>query len=277
MCSPGLGSPPSRAGSTFWWIDEAHNVAPSGRGAIQLDSMRTEAIRTLAPHFEHKLFLSATPHNGYRDSFTALLELLDNQRFARSVPPREDQLRTSVVRRLKSEIVDRWGQPRFARREVVPLEVDYQASDERRVHSLLRRYTESRQQQAQTPAERVATEFVLKLLKKRLFSSPAAFASTLEKHRESLRSATANKSGRLSKTQLEREFDRLDEEFGDDEQYTQAADETLETASRLSSVRPATKSSRCWKRWRSGRGRPLTGTMQRRKPALAISQRAASS
>jgi SNF2 family DNA or RNA helicase len=90
-------------------IDEAHNVAPSGRGAIQLDSMRTEAIRTLSPHFEHKLFLSATPHNGYRDSFTALLELLDNQRFARSVPPREDQLRTSVVRRLKSEIVDNWA------------------------------------------------------------------------------------------------------------------------------------------------------------------------
>ena len=214
-------------------IDEAHNVAPSGRGVIQLDSMRTEAIRTLSPHFEHKLFLSATPHNGYRDSFTALLELLDNQRFARSVPPREDQLRTSVVRRLKSEIVDDWGKPKFADRKIVPLEVDYQASDERRIHSVLRRYTESRQHQAQTPAERVATEFVLKLLKKRLFSSPAAFARTLEKHRESLRKATRNAAASLSRHQLEREFDRIDEDFGDDEQYEQTADETLDTASRL--------------------------------------------
>ena len=42
------------------------------------------AIRTLAPYFEHKLFLSATPHNGYKESFSALLELLDNQRFAQS-------------------------------------------------------------------------------------------------------------------------------------------------------------------------------------------------
>jgi SNF2 family DNA or RNA helicase len=61
-------------------VDEAHNVAPSGRGKYATDSMRTTAIRSLAPHFEHKLFLSATPHNGYRESFAALLELLDSQR-----------------------------------------------------------------------------------------------------------------------------------------------------------------------------------------------------
>ncbi len=41
-----------------------------------IDSLRTGAIRLLAPHFEHKLFLTATPHNGYSESFTALLELL---------------------------------------------------------------------------------------------------------------------------------------------------------------------------------------------------------
>jgi SNF2 family DNA or RNA helicase len=97
----------------------------------------------------------------------------------------------------------------------------------------LRRYTESRQHHAQTPAERVATEFVLKLLKKRLFSSPAAFARTLEKHRESLRKATRNAAAALSKHQLEREFDRVDEDFGDDEQYEQTAEDTLDTASRL--------------------------------------------
>src|SRR6516165_5459189 len=66
-------------------VDEAHNVAPSGRGKYATDSMRTLAIRSLAPHFEHKLFLSATPHNGYRESFAALLALLDSQRFARII------------------------------------------------------------------------------------------------------------------------------------------------------------------------------------------------
>src|SRR3984893_5121795 len=46
-------------------VDEAHNCAPSGRGKFATDSLRTQALRVLAPHFEHKLFLTATPHNGY--------------------------------------------------------------------------------------------------------------------------------------------------------------------------------------------------------------------
>jgi SNF2 family DNA or RNA helicase len=73
-------------------VDEAHNCAPSGRGKYATDSLRTAAIRVLAPHFEHKLFLTATPHNGYPESFSALLELLDNQRFARGTPPDRRQL-----------------------------------------------------------------------------------------------------------------------------------------------------------------------------------------
>src|SRR5205823_11399095 len=82
-------------------LDEAHNCAPSGLGKYATDSLRTEAVRLLAPHFEHKLFLTATPHNGYPESFTALLELLDNQRFARGVSPDRDQLKAVMVRRLK--------------------------------------------------------------------------------------------------------------------------------------------------------------------------------
>src|SRR3954469_210919 len=55
-------------------VDEAHNCAPAGQGKYATDSQRTEALRLIAPHFEHKLFLTATPHNGYPESFTALLE-----------------------------------------------------------------------------------------------------------------------------------------------------------------------------------------------------------
>ena len=94
--------------------DEAHNCAPSGRGKYATDSLRTKALRLLAPHFEHKLFLTATPHNGYPESFSALLELLDNQRFARGTKPDRKQLDAVMVRRMKSELPTRWdGSPRF--------------------------------------------------------------------------------------------------------------------------------------------------------------------
>ena len=73
--------------------------------------MRTLAIRSLTPHFEHKLFLSATPHNGYRESFSALLEMLDSQRFACAVPPNRAQLDAVMVRRMKSELKLRWHRP----------------------------------------------------------------------------------------------------------------------------------------------------------------------
>ena len=166
-------------------VDEAHNVAPSGKGKYAVDSQRTKAIRTLAPHFEHKLFLTATPHNGYVESFSALLELLDHQRFARGIPPNPNALQQIMVRRLKSEIVGWDGKSRFPDRILQVIEVDY-TDGEREAHALLQHYTELRQARARDPAQRTATDFVLKLLKKRLFSSPAAFLHTLNKHGETL-------------------------------------------------------------------------------------------
>jgi SNF2 family DNA or RNA helicase len=150
-------------------IDEAHNVAPSGRGQYATESMRTLAIRALTPHFEHKPFLSATPHNGYSESFAALLELLDNQRFARAMSPDRAQLDAVMVRRMKNELKLRWdGSRRFAERRVKHLEVPY-TEEERKGHRALQEYTALRAKNAATADERFASEFVLKLLKKRLF------------------------------------------------------------------------------------------------------------
>src|SRR3954470_5372827 len=158
-------------------VDEAHNCAPSGVGRYATDSLRTQALRLLVPHFEHKLFLTATPHNGYPASFSALLELLDNQRFARSTPPDRKQLDAVMVRRMKSTLPTHWdGSPRFPRRVLEPIEVPY-TNEERTIHAALQQYAELRQVRYEDNAEKFATEFVLKTLKKRLFSSPAAFAT----------------------------------------------------------------------------------------------------
>lgn len=208
-------------------VDEAHNVAPSGRGHYATDSQRTEAIRTLAPHFEHKLFLSATPHNGYRESFAALLELLDNQRFARAVTPSREQLGAVMVRRMKTELQERWdGTPRFARRVVKPLEVPYTEA-ERQAHRALQDYTALRMQNAKSAAEQFAAEFVLKLLKKRLFSSPAAFATTLNKHRASMGHPTG---GFTDSTAWRRQLEAVDEDYASDEDYETSTEEALTLA-----------------------------------------------
>lgn len=63
---PAAGEPNYPRRFDMLLVDEAHNVAPSGRGKYATDSQRRQAVRLLAPHFEHKLFLSATPHNGYQ-------------------------------------------------------------------------------------------------------------------------------------------------------------------------------------------------------------------
>lgn len=205
-------------------VDEAHNVAPSGRGKYATDSMRTDAIRQLAPHFEHKLFLSATPHNGYRESFAALLELLDSQRFARAVTPDRNQLDAVMVRRMKSELKLRWdGSRRFAERIVKHLEVPY-TDEERQAHHNLQQYSELRLKQATSDGERMAAEFVLKLLKKRLFSSPAAFGITLEKH-------IATVGGRKPTSTATRDIEDFSDDYADDEEYEAETGEVVSSVS----------------------------------------------
>ena len=215
-------------------VDEVHSVAPSGRGRYAVDSLRTKAIQRLAPHCEHRLFLSATPHNGYRESFTALLELLDPQRFARGVDPSPEQLARVLVRRLKRELreelpPDPDGSPRFAERMVLAVPIDY-PDDERQAHERLDRYAELRRGHHQGGSKRSAADFVTLLLKKRLLSSAAAFANTLAQHRKTLaaKDVVANEP---SERQLQAAWDRTGDEASDDEDGELVA-EVLTTASR---------------------------------------------
>lgn len=223
-------------------VDEAHNVAPMGRGKYATDSQRTRAIRTLAPHFEHKLFITATPHNGYKESFTALLELLDDQRFARGVEPDRSQLGAVMVRRMKSELPrDFDGKPRFPERILRALEVAYTA-EEKQVHAWLKQYTLSRREGVRDESERYATEFVLKLLKKRLFSSPAAFKLTLDQHIKSLDKAKSDgRAPKPTRVLLEQSLERIDEQYADDEEYEGSLGEAAVTGTRLFTELTATE------------------------------------
>ena len=67
-------------------------------------------LAEVAQHAEHRLFLSATPHNGFTASFSGLLELLDPVRFRQTselTDAERRQVELVMVRRLKSELNER--------------------------------------------------------------------------------------------------------------------------------------------------------------------------
>lgn len=212
-------------------LDEAHHVAPAApRQVYAVDSQQTKLIRRLAPHFTHRLFLSATPHNGYPASFTALLEILDDQRFARGVDPDRAAVRQVVVRRLKRDIRNADGTPRFVQRQAAAIPVEYPDS-ERQIHGLLKEFAALRRRRLVTRRGRKATDLVTLLLKKRLFSSPAAFAHTVAVYLETLHARTGRSSTSPSRSDdrvpewLEDFFD--DVASLDDEQLAEAEDDAL--------------------------------------------------
>lgn len=215
-------------------VDEAHNISPATASMYALESQRTRLIRSVAPHFTHRLFLSATPHNGYQESFTSLLELLDDQRFAKTVMPDEKQLHRVMVRRLKSDIVDANGKAVFPVRKLECLEVDYSA-EERDIHELLRAFTADRSKIVKGTRFEYGTDFVHMLLKKRLFSSPMAFATTLAKHREALEHGRPkHERDVLDDRILRKAILKTEEEYSNDVLAEDAQNEAVEIAGELS-------------------------------------------
>ncbi|MFH8756609.1 DISARM system SNF2-like helicase DrmD [Streptomyces atroolivaceus] len=214
-------------------VDEVHTCAPSGTGRYAVDSQRTKAIRALAPHCEHRLFLSATPHNGFLESFTALLELLDDHRFARGVKPSDEQLRRVMVRRLKSELPKTWdGRARFPERVPHALEVRYEA-EARAAYEKLSAYARSRREAGDTGAARTASDFVTTLLKKRFLSSPKAFAETIDVHLATMTQGPAVEQAPSEKV-LRPLIERVEETAENDEEHAEAAERAL-TAARQAS------------------------------------------
>ncbi|MDC0674428.1 DISARM system SNF2-like helicase DrmD [Nannocystis radixulma] len=170
-------------------LDEAHNAAPASGARYAVDSHFTRAIRELAQRFEHRLFLSATPHNGHSNSFSALLEILDPDRFCRGVPPDARLLDEVMVRRLKSDLRE-ISTDDFPDRRIVPEILDGLPDDapELLLSRLLQRYRELREARlaAAPRGQRHAGMLVIVALQKRLLSSIEAFACTLAVHRRAI-------------------------------------------------------------------------------------------
>ena len=170
-------------------LDEAHHAAPSSGGRYGIETKFTRAVRDLCGRFEHRLFLSATPHNGHSNSFSTLLELLDPYRFTRGVKIRgKGELEEVMVRRLKEDIREIQGG--FPRRIVERMGIDNLPPDAPEIFlsKLLDQYRTAREERHATTSLRsqAAAGLLVVGLQQRLLSSIEAFARTLQVHRRTV-------------------------------------------------------------------------------------------
>ena len=171
-------------------LDEAHHAAPSSGGRYGIETKFTRAIRDLGGRFEHRLFLSATPHNGHSNSFSTLLELLDPYRFTRGVPVRgRNALEDVMVRRIKEDV--REVQGGFPERDVRRIAIEDLPEDapELLLSRLLDEYHGLREERLKAaPARaRAAAGLLVVGLQQKLLSSIEAFAISLARHRVTVR------------------------------------------------------------------------------------------
>ena len=206
-------------------VDECHNLMPSPIGK---DSELCRTLGLVAPHFEHRLFLSATPHNGHTRSFTGLLEMLDPVRFSRVAkltPAMRGRVQDIVIRRLKREINADGARPRFCNR--LPPMSESLDFDEREAalseafHSFRKAV---RRLVSNGTRQRVrAGAFAIEILGKRLLSCPVAFAESWQRARQGFYESDPVREDDLASAKR-----AVDQETGDDRE-TQRREATAAT------------------------------------------------
>ena len=203
-------------------VDECHNLMPSAFGD---DSDLCRMLRILAPRFEHRLFLSATPHNGHTRCFTGLLEILDPVRFSQTStlkPAEKSRVQQVVLRRLKRDINRTTHPPRFCSRnmpralplDLKPGEITLSAAfDAFRIQ--IRKVMGSGSNRRQR-----AGSFAVEILGKRLLSCSTAFAESWRRCREGLGEARTAEDA-----EVEAARKSLERDTGDDRE-TQSREST---------------------------------------------------
>ncbi len=169
-------------------LDEAHHAAPSSGQKYAIDSQITRSVRDLAPRFEHRLFLSATPHNGHSNSFSALLESSTRNGFVGECQWSAKHRDETIVRRIKEDIREIQGG--FPKRRVVQITIDGLPDEapELKLSRLLNEYRSTREERLknESKSKQAASGLLIIGLQQRLLSSIEAFAKTLKVHRNTV-------------------------------------------------------------------------------------------
>ena len=159
-----------------WWdiivIDEAHNVAERGTSR-ETNSLRSKTAKLLASRSDSLILLSATPHDGKRESFASLMNMLNPTAIKNPKDYGPSDIDGLFIRRFKKDVRKEIS-GNFPDRVVHTPQVDASPEEEAAYSELATLNFSS------IDKTRAGAKILFRtLLEKSLFSSPAACISTI--------------------------------------------------------------------------------------------------
>lgn len=160
-----------------WWdiivIDEAHNVAERGTSQGE-NSLRSRTAKLLASRSDALILLSATPHDGKRESFASLMNMLNPTAIKNPKDYGPEDIDGLFIRRFKKDVKDQISE-NFPERVVLTPKAPATAREEAAYEHLAAMRFISMEE------TRSGGKILFRtLLEKTLFSSPAACISTVK-------------------------------------------------------------------------------------------------
>ncbi len=201
-------------------IDEAHQAARphTSTAGASVSKQRWEFAQDITDAATHALLLTATPHNGYTDSYASLLDMvnpdivtgdLHNPQIKRDIAKRH------VVQRRREDVEEWFGdddQNPFPNRDQQTVEVnptDYETT----AYDAVRDYGDALVEAAQHSDNRTLAQWTVVHFLKRALSSPEALRRSLRNRKDKL-------TDRLD--ELESDDDVIEETAGISEEMAQA-------------------------------------------------------
>jgi len=180
-------------------VDEAHNAAKPHQAAPdqKVDMERWQLVAELAARTPHLLMLTATPHNGYTDSFASLIGMLDESLI--SGPQHQPEINRARARRhvcqRSRRDVESWfkehgedcpfptHEQRDQREEIIPIHRGLKS-----VIADVDEYSNKLLKEASVSKRRLAfTRWIVLHFQKRALSSPAALRESLKNRLNEIR------------------------------------------------------------------------------------------
>jgi superfamily II DNA or RNA helicase len=218
-------------------VDEAHLAAkPHQSGENQNVSMdRYDFVRELSSRTKHLLFLTATPHNGYTDSYASLLRMLDGHLVSGSIsePRINRELAKENICQRRRKDVEKWFKEHsdeenpFPQRRQEETLIDLAFPEEDIVLKNLGNYGTTILDSAEGGSHKIQTtaKWTVMHLHKRALSSPASLRQSLKNRKGRLidRVQNAEADDQTSVTLEQAKATALDEDLGDDETDEEAS------------------------------------------------------